>query len=81
MAEGDTPPSFATAALERDRVERKTLAADTRQAMALTDVLARHDRGEHPDPIGVEQLSDFDRRGFEDAVQIQGGANFGNDGK
>jgi polyphosphate kinase 2 len=52
VAEGDTPPSLAKATLERDRVERKTLAANTRQAMALADVLARHDRGEHPDPIG-----------------------------
>jgi polyphosphate kinase 2 len=52
VSRGDTPPDLAPAALERERADRKTLAAQTKQAMALGDMLARHDHGGRPDPIG-----------------------------
>ena len=70
VAEGDTPPSLAAAALERDRVDRKIEAANTRNAMALADVIARHDRGEHPDPIG-ELKSMLDGASFDELKALR----------
>ncbi len=49
---GDTAPLLAPAAMEQDRVDRRALAAQTKQVMALADMLARHGRGSEPDPIG-----------------------------
>ncbi len=46
------PPRLAKRSIEHDRVDREIDAASQQQAMALADVLARHDRGGHPDPIG-----------------------------
>ena len=42
MAAGDTAPSLKTRDIEADTVSRATSGARTEQAMALSDVLARH---------------------------------------
>ena len=43
--QGDVPRSLTRPALEKDRVERATTRAETRTAMALSDVLAHHAHG------------------------------------
>jgi polyphosphate kinase 2 (PPK2 family) len=45
VARGDTPPRLDGAALEHDRVARGTARAETVQALALGDILARHAQG------------------------------------
>ena len=42
---GDVPRSLTRPALEKDSVDRATTRAETRAAMALSDVLAHHAKG------------------------------------